>query len=297
MSAKKAGLGRGLGAFGFDNAKRVMASEGITILPLADIVASPRQARQVFDEDALQALADSIRQYGVVQPVVVRPFENGRYELIAGERRWRASKLAGLTKIPALVRSYETGVAAEVSLIENIQRENLNAIEEGAAYKLLADMSDLTQEQLAFKVGKSRSHVANMMRLLALAPPVRMLIENNSLSMGQARPLLQLKTAELQVQAAEKIIAQGLSARQAELLVKQLTERPKEKNTVVRDAHLEALQDRLKICLGTNVSIRVKNKNKGKIEIAFSSADEFERLISLLTEEENRAEKGIPFSL
>ena len=150
-------------------------------------------------------------------------------------------------------------------------------------------MSDLTQEQLAFKVGKSRSHVANMMRLLALAPPVRMLIENNSLSMGQARPLLQLKTAELQVQAAEKIIAQGLSARQAELLVKQLTERPKEKNTVVRDAHLEALQDRLKICLGTNVSIRVKNKNKGKIEIAFSSADEFERLISLLTEEENRA--------
>lgn len=297
MSAKKAGLGRGLGAFGFDNAKRVMASEGITILPLADIVASPRQARQVFDEDALQALADSIRQYGVVQPVVVRPFENGRYELIAGERRWRASKLAGLTEIPALVRSYETGVAAEVSLIENIQRENLNAIEEGAAYKLLADMSDLTQEQLAFKVGKSRSHVANMMRLLALAPPVRRLIENNSLSMGQARPLLQLKTAELQVQAAEKIIAQGLSARQAELLVKQLTERPKKKEPVVRDAHLEALQDRLKICLGTNVSIRVKNKNKGKIEIVFSSADEFERLISLLTEDGDRAEKGIPFSL
>ena len=177
MSAKKAGLGRGLGSLGLDQKREISSIEGITLLAVTSITANPRQARQIFDEEALQALADSIRRYGVVQPIVVRPLADKTYELIAGERRWRASQRAGLKEIPALIRTYEDTKATEISLIENIQRENLNVIEEAAAYKLLIDMNNWKQDELAAKVGKSRSHVANIMRLLSLAPPVRKLIE------------------------------------------------------------------------------------------------------------------------
>lgn len=299
MSAKKAGLGRGLGSLGLDQKREISSIEGITLLAVTSITANPRQARQIFDEEALQALADSIRRYGVVQPIIVRPLADKTYELIAGERRWRASQRAGLKEIPALIRTYEDTKATEISLIENIQRENLNVIEEAAAYKLLIDMNNWKQDELAAKVGKSRSHVANIMRLLSLAPPVRKLIENGALTMGQARPLLQLKSPEVQEKVAQRIVATDLSARQAETLVKHLLKGKKKTVTKGVDTYIEDLQDRLKMRLGTNVAIRVQKGNTGKIEISFSSEAEFERLLALLTEEneKNRPDETMKFTV
>lgn len=299
MSAKKAGLGRGLGSLGLDQKREISSIEGITLLAVTSITANPRQARQIFDEEALQALADSIRRYGVVQPIVVRPLADKTYELIAGERRWRASQRAGLKEIPALIRTYEDTKATEISLIENIQRENLNVIEEAAAYKLLIDMNNWKQDELAAKVGKSRSHVANIMRLLSLAPPVRKLIENGALTMGQARPLLQLKSPEVQEKVAQRIVATDLSARQAETLVRHLLKGKKKTVTKGTDTYIEDLQDRLKMRLGTNVAIRVQKGNTGKIEISFSSEAEFERLLVLLTEEneKNRPDETMKFTV
>lgn len=299
MSAKKAGLGRGLGSLGLDQKREISSIEGITLLAVTSITANPRQARQIFDEEALQALADSIRRYGVVQPIVVRPLADKRYELIAGERRWRASQRAGLKEIPALIRTCEDTKATEISLIENIQRENLNVIEEAAAYKLLIDMNNWKQDELAAKVGKSRSHVANIMRLLSLAPPVRKLIENGALTMGQARPLLQLKSPEVQEKVAQRIVATDLSARQAETLVRHLLKGKKKTVTKGVDTYIEDLQDRLKMRLGTNVAIRVQKGNTGKIEISFSSEAEFERLLALLTEEneKNRPDETMKFTV
>jgi parB-like protein len=299
VSAKKAGLGRGLGSLGLDQKREVSSIEGITLLAVTSITANPRQARQIFDEEALQALADSIRRYGVVQPIIVRPLADKTYELIAGERRWRASQRAGLKEIPALIRTYEDTKATEISLIENIQRENLNVIEEAAAYKLLIDMNNWKQDELAAKVGKSRSHVANIMRLLSLAPPVRKLIENGALTMGQARPLLQLKSPEVQEKVAQRIVATDLSARQAETLVKHLLKGKKKTVTKGVDTYIEDLQDRLKMRLGTNVAIRVQKGNTGKIEISFSSEAEFERLLALLTEEneKNRPDETMKFTV
>lgn len=299
MSAKKAGLGRGLGSLGLDQKREISSIEGITLLAVTSITANPRQARQIFDEEALQALADSIRRYGVVQPIVVRPLADKTYELIAGERRWRASQRAGLKEIPALIRTCEDTKATEISLIENIQRENLNVIEEAAAYKLLIDMNNWKQDELAAKVGKSRSHVANIMRLLSLAPPVRKLIENGALTMGQARPLLQLKSPEVQEKVAQRIVATDLSARQAETLVKHLLKGKKKTVTKGVDTYIEDLQDRLKMRLGTNVAIRVQKGNTGKIEISFSSEAEFERLLALLTEEneKNRPDETMKFTV
>jgi parB-like protein len=299
VSAKKAGLGRGLGSLGLDQKREISSIEGITLLAVTSITANPRQARQIFDEEALQALADSIRRYGVVQPIVVRPLADKTYELIAGERRWRASQRAGLKEIPALIRTYEDTKATEISLIENIQRENLNVIEEAAAYKLLIDMNNWKQDELAAKVGKSRSHVANIMRLLSLAPPVRKLIENGALTMGQARPLLQLKSPEVQEKVAQRIVATDLSARQAETLVKHLLKGKKKTVTKGVDTYIEDLQDRLKMRLGTNVAIRVQKGNTGKIEISFSSEAEFERLLALLTEEneKNRPDETMKFTV
>jgi len=202
-----------------------------------------------------------------------------------GDRRGRAAKAAGLTQVPVVVRTYEDRVAAEVSLIENIQRENLNVVEEATAYKVLIDMNGWTQEELAEKVGKSRSHVANLMRLLGLSPAVLKSVEAGVLTMGQARPLLALSEESVQKKAALHIATAGLNARQAEQFVKHLLEGSQRRSDAPpADAHVEALRDRLKMHFGTNVAIRINKKNKGKIEISFASEAEFERLMSLLTE-------------
>lgn len=248
------------------------------------IVPNPRQPRQTFDEQGLIALADSIRQHGLVQPVVVQKTGPGRYELIAGERRLRAAKRCGLKTVPAIIRSYTPDEAAEIALIENLQRQDLDAIEEGMAYERLMKDFGLTQEQTAQKVGKSRSHVANMVRLLQLPADIKEWIAAGRLSMGRARPLLQLPSAKLQREAALYIMKHELSARKAEALVRHLMTQAKPRPEP--DVHVAWLQDKLKMALGTDVAIQLgKGRKKGKIEISFSSEAEFERLLSILTEE------------
>lgn len=296
MSAKKKGLGLGshsglgkrLKALGLAEQQAETGTSthsGPVELDTSRIVTNPHQPRKAFDPAALEALADSIRQYGLIQPIVVRRLPHGQYELIAGERRLRATKLLQKPTIPALIKDYSTQEATEIALIENLQRENLNAIEEGKAYaQLIADF-DLTQDEAAQKVGKSRSHVANMMRLLRLHDQVQEYVFQGKLTMGQVRPLLQLPVDQ-QDRAARRIMDQDLSARQAEQLVKQLLAKKQETPKPERDADLEAIEDRMKMHLGTAVAIHMgKNQKKGKIEISFTSPAELERLLAMLTDE------------
>ena len=297
MSAKKKGLGMNnalgsrLKVLGLNESRveHTETQQGAPVEIAVDAVhPNPKQPRRVFQKEALEALASSIRQYGVIQPIVVQKKEAGRYELIAGERRLRAAKLCGLVTIPAVIRSFTPDKAAEIALIENLQREDLDAIEEGAAYQMLIEEFHLTQEQAAEKVGKSRAHVANMMRLLQLPDEIKQCITEGRLSMGPARPLLRLTDAAQQHDAGIYIMDHELSARQVEAYVKKLltaNEQPKE--PAEPDAYLEAVQDRMKMHLGTSVAIRLgRNKKKGKIEIAFTSEEELERLLHLLADEE-----------
>ena len=297
MSAKKKGLGMNtalgsrLKVLGLNESRveHPEVQQGTPIeIAVEAIHPNPKQPRRVFNKEALETLASSIRLYGVIQPVVVQKKEAGRYELIAGERRLRAAKLCGLLTIPAVVRTFAPDTAAEIALIENLQREDLDAIEEGAAYQMLIEEFHLTQEQAAEKVGKSRAHVANMMRLLQLPDEIKQCITEGRLSMGQARPLLRLTDTTQQHDAAIYIMDHELSARQVEAYVKKmLTETEKPKEMPEPDAYSEAVQDRMKMHLGTSVAIRMgRNKKKGKIEITFTSEDELERLLHMLTDEE-----------
>lgn len=286
-------LGRRLQALGFKESHVDDSTQVILEINIDDIIANPRQARKKFDADALAALADSIKLHGIVQPLVVQKSadKENKYELIAGERRLRAAKQCGLKVVPVIVKDYSEHEAAEISLIENLQRENLNAIEEAAAYQMLIEAFGFTQEKTAEKVGKSRSHIANMMRLLHLPDEIQAMVVAGSLSMGQARPLLQLPDEKLQLELAKKIAGQDLSARQVEALVGSLMaqKKKKKKRRGATDDYLESIMDRMKMHLGTAVSIRMAKgkKNVGKIEISFASEDEFERLLEILTEEGN----------
>lgn len=296
MSSKKTGLpnnkhglGRGLGAF-LPTRTAGASTADVQDIPLTHIQANTHQPRRVFEEDNLQALADSLKQYGLVQPIIVQRQENGEYSLIAGERRLRAAKMCGWKTISALVRTYEDQVSAEVALIENLQREDLNAIEEGCAYKALMNSFGLTQAEVAEKVGKSRAQIANMIRLLQLPEEVKEMVSNGVLSMGQVRPLLQLSGRQKQLAAAQVIVSRALSARQAETYVGNLNQSKEKKETGSADAFLESLQDRMKLHLGTKVAIHLaRGKKSGKIEISFASEKEFERLMSLLTDAEEAA--------
>ncbi len=280
MTTNKRGLGRGLGAF-------FQAEEGEkpTEIALSDIVPNRFQPRRVFDPEALNELAQSIKQHGVIQPVLVRKTATG-YELVAGERRWRAAQQAGLKAIPAVVRDYDDGQMTELALIENIQRENLNPIEEAAAFRRLMDEFSLTQEEVARRIGRSRSLIANTVRLLNLPAAVQDHVSRGTLTMGQARPLLGLEDAELQLEAAESIIAEDLSARDAEELVRRLLSTPRtkpaRKQPEKREFFLAEAEERLKMALGTQVRIK-PGKLKSKIEIEFYSAEDLERLIETLS--------------
>lgn len=256
-------------------------------IPLEKIRANRYQPRQEFDESALDELKDSIIQHGVLQPILVRqlPADQG-YELVAGERRFRASKLAGLTEVPALVRPLSDAASTEIALIENLQREDLNAIEEASAYQNLLQNFGLTQEAVAERVGRSRSHIANMLRLLKLDPYVQEYLANGSLTMGQARPLIVLNDAALQREAADIIMARECSARQAEELVKRLQkekaetegENPPQETQAI---FLQEAEDQLKMLFGVQVRIRAQGKKK-RIEIDFSSEDDMNRILDVL---------------
>mgnify|MGYP003308133397 CR=1 FL=1 len=292
-SKARGGLGKGLGALLQSHPIPDPSASLDTVqeIPVARIQANRYQPRKEFDEKALEDLKTSIQTYGVIQPILVRKLPNEEYELIAGERRLRAAKLAGVSEIPAMIREYNDAETSEIALIENIQRENLNVVEEALAYQRLMKEFQLTQEAMAEKLGRSRSHIANILRLLKLAPKVQDYLSNGSLSMGQARPLLSLESHEMQCEAASIIQEQELSARQAEALVKRLQEKPhadenmEEREDKSQDVHVRDAEEKLRHCLGTQVKI-FTGKKKSRIEIEFYSEEDLERIIQQLTAEQ-----------
>lgn len=301
--ANRRGLGKGLNALiptekiepEITSQGEQEKSERVLLLPLDAIVPNRLQARRDFNEDKLNELSISIKEHGVVQPIVVRKNEQGKYELVAGERRWRASGLIGLDTIPAIVKDYSTKELTQISLIENIQRENLNPMEEAAAYQRLLQEFSMSQEDLAKKIGKSRPFVANMVRLLLLDPKVQKMVEGGNISVGHARALLVLEGLA-QVTAAEHVVEQGLSVRQTEAFVKKLletkdTEDQKETTPPVQEDALVAVladvEETLRNCLGTQVRIKAGRKpNQGSIEIEYYGQEELERILELILKAE-----------
>ena len=292
MNKQARGLGRGLDALirttgtDYDQSEKE-TGEQIKILNVDEIVANKFQPRVEFNDDALEDLMESIKQFGVLQPVLVRKLEHG-YELIAGERRLRASKLAGLTTIPTIIREYTDTEMTAIALIETLQREDLTAIEEALAYSKLLTEFGLTQEELAQKVGRSRSHIANFIRLLTLPSKIQQYVSRGTLTMGQVRPLISLEDEKMQLDTVEYIIAEDLSARAVEDLVRKLLAAPtaqEEKEAVIpkKEFFVMEAEDKLKMLLGTQVKIK-PGKVKSKIEIEFYSTDDLDRIIETLTE-------------
>lgn len=277
--AQRQALGRGLEALipGAGTQER-----GIRQVPLDAIRPSSHQPRKLFDDGKLKELAASIRSHGVLAPVILRQTEEG-YELVAGERRFRAARMAGIASIPAIIREVSNSEMLELALIENIQREDLNPIEEASAYRRLAAEFKLTQEQIADAVGKDRSSVANYVRLLRLPEEIRAEIASGSLSMGHARALLSIDDGAAQRRAAREVIARGLSVRDTEALARRAVEPPKKPAERAVDPNTRAAEERLRFSLGTRVRIVRKGKS-GRIEIEFTSEDELQRIYEYLTE-------------
>ncbi len=305
MTTKKGGLGRGLGrgldAMISDSSKprqeekkieKTMTKESgedskdkVVMVKIAEVEPSRKQPRKQFDEDALLELAESIKQFGVLQPLLVQKKED-YYEIIAGERRWRASKLAGIKDIPVMVKDFSDQEAVEISLIENIQRENLNPIEEAAAYKRLMEEFHLKQDTIAERVSKSRTAVTNSMRLLKLDERVQQMLIDEMLTTGHARALLAIEDKELQYAAAVKVFDEKLSVRETEKLVKDVLN-PHQKDTEkekdrAQELVYQQLEEKIKGIIGSKVAIRRRSKDKGRIEIAYYSQEELERIVELL---------------
>lgn len=282
MAMKQRGLGRGLGALLTDYSEND-AAQAVTTLPLQRIEPNPNQPRKRFDEVELQALADSIAQHGLLQPLAVRDMGNGYYQIIAGERRWRACRLAGLSEVPVTVVEADDRTVMELALVENLQREDLNPMEEAEGYRVLLEEYSLTQEQAAQQVGKSRSAVANALRLLTLSDEVRALVENGELTAGHARALLTLPNGRLQKAAAQKILALRLSVRQAEAMCKRMAaeEKPKEEPEPLAVDYIAECEKHLTRRLGRRVHI-VNGKRKGRIELDFYGDDDLQKLYEAL---------------
>ncbi|MFC3608130.1 ParB/RepB/Spo0J family partition protein [Stutzerimonas tarimensis] len=287
MATKKRGLGRGLDALLGGATPQALQEEAIQVdqqqlhqLPLDVIQRGRYQPRRDMDPSALEELANSIRAQGVMQPIVVRPIGSGRYEIIAGERRWRASQQAGLERIPAMVRDVPDEAAIAMALIENIQREDLNPIEEAMALQRLQQEFQLTQQQVADAVGKSRVAVSNLLRLIALPEEVKIMLSHGDLEMGHARALLGLP-AERQIEGARHVVARGLTVRQTETLVRQWLNSDKAESVQTPpDPDITRLEQRLAERLGSPVQIRHGNKGKGQLVIRYNSLDELQGVLA-----------------
>ena len=276
-------LGRGLGALLSSDRTIDLGSEPSEV-DLDSIVPGPMQPRTHFDEASLQGLADSIRSHGVVQPLLVRRRDGG-YELIAGERRWRAAKLAGLARVPVVVKEVPDESLLEIALIENIQRENLNPIEEAQAYKKLIEDIGLTQEALASRVGRDRSYITNYLRLLRLPDDLQQLVKEGRLSTGHARTILALTHPDLQRRMARRIIDDGLSVRATEQMVHRMTdEKPARSTQAPRpiDPNVRAAETKLRRTLGTQVRIHMSEEGRGRVEISFFNSQDLDRIYNLL---------------
>lgn len=307
MAGKKSGLGRGLDALfpektvqskpktvktvkeekkvAVDTKKSSQqeTSNGERMMKISMIEPNREQPRKKFDEDALQELSESIKQYGILQPLLVSD-KKDYYEIVAGERRWRAAKMAGLKEVPVVVKEFSTQEIVEISLIENIQREDLNPVEEAMAYKRLIDEFHLKQDEIAERVSKSRTAVTNSMRLLKLDSRVQQMMVDEMISAGHARAILAISDPEQQYNAAMKVFDEKLSVRETEKLVKSILTPTKKKPVVsnpTEDAIYESLEEKMKGITGTRVFIHRKKNNKGKIEIEYYSRDDLDRIINL----------------
>ncbi|PCJ85024.1 MAG: chromosome partitioning protein ParB [Thiotrichaceae bacterium] len=287
MVAKKKGLGRGLSALLGNSDVEAMMKPGnddeLRQIDVDLIERGPWQPREHFDEESLQELADSIATQGVIQPIVVRQkaSSNGqkRYEIVAGERRWRASQKAGLSKIPVVIKTFDDQTAAAVSLIENIQRENLNPLEESTALKRLIDEFDMTHQQVADSVARSRASVSNLLRLQDLNPDVKILLAIRDIEMGHARALLAIDGLE-QSRVAKDVARKGLSVRETEALIRKISAPTKKPKTTRKDPDIARLEERLTERLGVPVHVKQKSKGKGTLEIAYSSLDVLDGILS-----------------
>ena len=280
MASKNTGLGKGLSALLGDDFS-MNPSQAPSTLPISQVESCAGQPRKHFDQEKLEELADSIRQHGIIQPLTVRKLSSGYYQIIAGERRWRAARLAGLTEVPAVIIEADDRKAMELAMIENLQREDLSPMEEAEGYKMLVEDYGLTQEQAAQRVGKSRSAVANALRLLALSPALRQMVEDGRLSAGHARALLPLAAA-LQEQAAATVLKNDLSVRQTEQLVKRLQAAPKPEKKVSPTVNYVAEAEReLSGKLGRACHI-AHGRKKGRIEIEYYGVDDLNDLLEAL---------------
>jgi ParB family chromosome partitioning protein len=279
-------LGKGLGAL-IPTIKEDIDPKDIVSIQISQIYANPDQPRKIFDPEKIEILSNSIRNYGVLQPIVLKPDENGKYMIIAGERRFRASKKARLTEIPAVIKDIPIKDIMEIALIENLQREDLNAIEEAIAYKSLIDNYNVTQEEISEAVGKSRPHITNTLRLLNLGKEVIAMIEDNRITPGHGKALLRVSDEIAQLQIANKVIEEELSVRETENIAKKFSENQQIENIKKKkekDIYILDVEEKLANILGTKVNIS-KGRKKGKIEIEYYNDDDLNNIISLLIEE------------
>ena len=293
MAAKKSGLGKGLDSLITNKVKPADSPSGEekaekkpdTMVKISLVEPNREQPRKKFDEDGLLELSESIKQYGILQPLLVQD-KNGYYEIIAGERRWRAAKMAGLKEVPVIIRNLSDPEIVEISLIENIQRENLNPIEEAQAYKRLMEEFHLKQDEIAERVAKSRTAVTNSIRLLKLSDQVQQMVIDEMLSTGHARCLISIEDHDLQYQIALQIFDQKMSVRETEKLIRKILQNkentPKEEKENTLNYIYEHIAEQMKQIFGTKVQIHQKDKNKGKIEIEYYSQDELNRLLEMM---------------
>ncbi len=281
MAAKpKGGLGKGLGSLFEESGAGSAAAEPVS-LPLRDIEPDKSQPRKAFDEESLAALAGSIAKHGLLQPIAVRPAPAGGWRIIAGERRWRAARMAGLTEVPVVIREVSDEQAMELALIENLQREDLDPVEEAMGYRQLMERCNFTQEEAAKRLSRSRSAVANSLRLLNLPDEVIEMVRQGQLSTGHAKVILSLEGEELQTQAARQVVKQGLNVRQTEQLCKQLSKAPKEKQEPIRPALPDEVELALRQVLGGPVKVQYKN-GRGSLKIEFYSDEQLRAFANLL---------------
>ena len=280
--ASPKGLGKGLGALLGDFDDEISENSAYQMLPIYKVEPNRSQPRQDFDEEELQALADSIEEHGIIQPLTVRQLDSGYYQIIAGERRWRAARIANLSEVPVVIMEADDRKAMELALIENLQRQDLNAVEEALGYQSLMEDYGLTQDEAAKRVGKSRPAVANSLRLLGLCPEVLEKLRKGELTAGHARAILMLKSPKKQQEAAQKIVALGLSVRQAELICKNMCREPKEEvEEPLKIDYVAECEKQLSKHLGRGVKI-VNGKRKGRFELEFYGQDDLQVLLDAL---------------
>lgn len=283
MAQKRSGLGKGLESLFMENSVEEASGSSVETLRLTEIVPNNEQPRKNFDDESLAELADSIARYGVLQPLVVRPSKNGGYQLVAGERRWRASRIAGLSEVPVIIRELSDEETIEIAMIENLQREDLNPMEEALGYKNMMEQLDITQEQAAQKVGKSRPVVANALRLLRLPEEVQKMVEQNQLSVGHARVLLSFESESKIIEMAKQIIKDGLSVREVEHIAKKEKKAPASEKKDRRDKFFSEVELALGDNLGRKVKVKEnKKKGSGVLEIEFFDKDDLESIAMTL---------------